>query len=109
MFLPSFGSIYSPFWKPHTAGHFLGLGFNTTRQHMLQSILEGITFRIYDNIKSNEFKKIHKVIVDGGLCQNRQFMQMNADLFNKEIEVRTLDTCWGVAKGAIKSSGMQVE
>ena len=24
-------------------------------------------------------------------------MQMQADMFNKQIEVRSLDTCWGVA------------
>lgn len=28
-------------------------------------------------------------------------MQMQADLFGKDIEVRPLDTCWGVAKGVL--------
>jgi hypothetical protein len=29
---------------------------------------------------------------------------MQADMFDKEIEVRTLDTCWGVAKGVMKAA-----
>lgn len=81
--MPSFGSIFSPYWKPGTMGHFLGLSFNTTSEHLMQSILEAITFRLYDNIKNEEFKHINKIIVDGGLCQNKNFMQLQADVFGK--------------------------
>lgn len=30
-------------------------------------------------------------------------MQMQADMFGIQIEVRSLDTCWGVAKGVLTS------
>lgn len=29
---------------------------------------------------------------------------MQADMFNKQIEVRSLDTCWGVAKGVLTAN-----
>ena len=43
-----------------------------------------------------------KIIVDGGMAANSKFMQTQADMFEgKIIEVRELDTCWGVAKGVL--------
>lgn len=47
------------------------------------------------------------MIVDGGMTVNKQFMQMQADLFGKIIEVRKLDTCWGVAKGVLTAAKAQ--
>lgn len=108
-FFPSFGSIFSPFWKSNIQGGVVGMGFNTTGQHILRSLLDSISFRLYDNIKNKEFSTVRKVIVDGGMTQNKEFMQTQADLFGKEIEVRTLDTCWGVAKGVLTAENMRVE
>jgi hypothetical protein len=34
------------------------------------------------------------------MTANREFMQLQADTFNKVI-VSSLDTCWGVAKGVL--------
>ena len=36
-------------------------------------------------------------------------MQSQANLFNKEIEVRSLDTCWGVAQGVLTTEGLDVK
>lgn len=107
-FFPSFGSIFSPFWKNNVHGGVIGMGYNTTNAHMLKAILDSITFRLYDNIKGPQFQQVKKIIVDGGMSKNPKFMQMQADLFKKEIEVRTLDTCWGVAKGVLAASNTPV-
>jgi glycerol kinase len=99
---PSFGSIFSPFWKTGVPGAIKGLNFNTTNQHLLHGLLEAITFRLYDNIKHHKFDTVKKIIVDGGMAANSKFMQTQADMFEgKIIEVRELDTCWGVAKGVL--------
>jgi hypothetical protein len=37
------------------------------------------------------------------MSTNNQFMQLQADTFNKKIIVKELDTCWGVAKGVLVS------
>jgi len=38
------------------------------------------------------------------MTSNPWLMQMQADIFGKIIEVRQLDTCWGVAKGVLASA-----
>lgn len=82
----------------------MGLSFSTKKEHILRSLLDSITYRLYDNIKNEKFKKITKIIVDGGMTANKQLMQMQADMFGKEVEVRSIDTCWGVAKGVLTST-----
>ena len=85
------------------------MGFSTTRQHLLGALLNSISFRLYDNIKDKQFEDVQKVIVDGGMTKNKEFMQLQADLFQKEIEVRTLDTCWGAAKGVLSAHNIPIE
>jgi hypothetical protein len=40
---------------------------------------------------------------------NREFMQLQADTFNKKVIVSELDTCWGVAKGVLVSKKIEFE
>lgn len=40
---------------------------------------------------------------------NTQFMQFQADTFNKTIIVKELDTCWGVAKGVLVSKNIKIQ
>lgn len=42
---------------------------------------------------------MQRILADGGMTSNPMFMQMQANTFNKVLEVRQLDTCWGVSKG----------
>lgn len=80
-FFPSFGSIFSPYWKTGVSGSIQGLNFNTTNEHILQALLEAITFRLNDNIKHEKFNDVKKIVVDGGMTANKNFMQLQADTF----------------------------
>lgn len=84
-FMPSFGSIFSPFWRSNVQGGVVGLNFSTTKSDILKSLLDSITYRLYDNIKNDKFKQITKIIVDGGMTVNKQLMQMQADMFGKDV------------------------
>lgn len=83
--MPSFGAIFSPFFQNNVKGGLIGVSYNTRKQNILKAILNSITYRLYDNIKNEKFDKIKKIIVDGGMTKNKQFMQSQANLFNKEI------------------------
>lgn len=50
-FMPSFGTIYSPFWKNDVKGAIIGMNFNTKKQNILKALLNSITYRLYDNVK----------------------------------------------------------
>lgn len=69
--MPSFGTIFSPFWQSDVKGGLIGINFNTTKENILKSILDSITFRLWDNIKDEKFKKVTKIIVDGGMTINK--------------------------------------
>lgn len=43
------------------------------------------------------------------MTENKQFMQLQANVLNKKIEVRAIDTSWGVAKGVLLSQGIPIE
>lgn len=70
-FMPSFGTIFSPFWKTDVKGGMIGLNFNTKKEHILKAILDSITFRLFDSIKDPKFKNLTKIIVDGGMTVNQ--------------------------------------
>ena len=40
---------------------------------------------------------------------NHEFMQLQADTFNKKVIASELDTCWGVAKGVLLSKKIECE
>lgn len=106
VFYPTFGRIYSPYWINNMTGGFLGLSLYTNKQHMLRAVIESIAFRVCDNTESKELPKISLFKADGGMTVNPQLMQLQADLLNTKVVVCRLDTCWGVAKGVMRSLKM---
>jgi glycerol kinase len=69
-FMPSFGTIFSPFWLTGVKGGMIGVTFNTRKEHILRAILDAITFRLFDSIKDPKFDNVSKIIVDGGMTVN---------------------------------------
>jgi glycerol kinase len=69
-FMPSFGTIFSPFWQNNVKGGIVGINFNINKSHILKAILDSITYRLFDNIKDEKFKNLKKIIVDGGMTVN---------------------------------------
>lgn len=85
---PSFGEIYAPFWQSGVKGGIVGINLATSFDHILYSLLESIAFRLMDNIKDPFFSEVHNIFADGGMTVNTMFMQLQANLLNKNIEVR---------------------
>jgi glycerol kinase len=44
-FVPALSGLACPYWDRSAAGLWLGMGLETTRDHMLQAVLEGIAMR----------------------------------------------------------------
>lgn len=103
VFYPTFGRIYSPYWQNNMTGGFVGMSLFTNKQHMMRAVLESIAFRVHDNLQSKQLPEIKCFKADGGITNNPLMMQLQADLIGKKVTVCKLDTCWGVAKGAMKA------
>ena len=108
-FVPALSGLGSPHWEPEARGIWLGLGRNQSNQQLMQAILEGIAFRAAEIVISiQEITSVSKaLIVDGGMSQNRYFIQFLADICGCDILLSKMPehTGLGTLKLASRLSG----
>ena len=102
------GLLYTPFLlgertpynDANVRGSFIGLDANTNRADMKRAVLEGITFSLNESIRimRESGKDISRVVSIGGGAKNRQWLQIQADVFDAEVTIRTEEQ--GPAYGA---------
>lgn len=88
-FLPAFTSgISFPYWSD-TRGNIFGISLDTTKEHIVRAVLEGICFRIkdiVDGIIKDTKIKVTRIKADGGVSQNKFILQFLSDILGLEIE-----------------------
>src|SRR5699024_7076569 len=90
----------TPYTDSKIRGTFLGIDISHTRDHFARAVLEGITYSLRDSqeIMRKYFKKTFKQIVSvGGGANNKEWLQMQADIFNTPVV--TLATGQGPGMG----------
>lgn len=102
------GLLYTPFLlgerTPYNdaeiRGSFIGLDANTTAADIKRAVIEGITFSLNESIEimRKNGKDISRIVSIGGGAENRQWLQIQADIFDAEIMTRTEEQ--GPAYGA---------
>lgn len=102
------GLLFSPYLVGERTPHadatirasFIGMDVNHTKKHFVRSVLEGVTFSLKETVdllrQSNN--QIDTIISIGGGTKNKEWLQMQADIFNAEII--TLASEQGPALGA---------
>jgi gluconokinase len=100
IFLPYILGERAPLWDPQAKGVFFGLGINHTRAHMVRAVLEGVIYGVYSIgrviMESNDPAEIY---AGGGFAQSSLWLQILADVFNKEA--RVADDVESSALGAV--------
>jgi glycerol kinase len=88
-FLPTFTSNISfPYWD-NAKGTVFGLTLNTKKEHIIRAVLEGICFRIkdiVDGIIEDTGVSVDRIKADGGVSQNKFFLQALANIIGLEVE-----------------------
>lgn len=111
VFVPALSGLGCPHWDRSAAGLWLGLGLETTRQDLVQALLEGIALRAAEIIAAmSELVAIGATIsVDGGMARNRYFLQFLADAVQKTIMVPSAPdlTALGTARMAMRGAGLR--
>jgi glycerol kinase len=82
LFFPFFTGIASPYWKSEAKAAIIGLTRDTNKNHLTRACLEGVAYSINDLIKSLENdlgQKLKTLKVDGGMCANNLFCDMQAN------------------------------
>src|SRR5699024_3061629 len=90
------GLLYTPFLlgerTPYNdaeiRGSFIGLDANTNAADMKRAVIEGITFSLNESIEimRENGKNISSIVSIGGGAGNRQWLQMQADIFDRSEE-----------------------
>ena len=108
-FVPALTGLGAPHWDQYARGAILGITRGTTNAHIARATIEGITYQVYDLVKSMEAdfgKKGKELRVDGGAAVNDLMMQFQSNLFGfNVIRPKMLET---TALGAAYLAGLAV-
>lgn len=112
-FVPALTGLGAPYWDPQARGTILGIDLDTSIEDLVTAAINSIAFQVDDLIQTIETEtktKIIELLVDGGLSQLQQLMQLQADLSDVVVLKSSIieTTAWGVAKLAFENHGMQV-
>lgn len=89
-FIPALEGLATPYWSPHLEATFEGMTRNTQRAHLIRAGFEAMAFQlrlVLDEFEESTEIKVTSLHVDGGPTKNEKFMQLVADITNKQIIV----------------------
>ncbi|NEM97120.1 gluconokinase [Pontibacter burrus] len=100
LFLPYLLGERAPVWDAGARACFIGMQLNHSRAHFIRAVLEGITYNLYSvaNALEQVTGPISKVYANGGFARSPFWVQLLADVFNKEVHLA--ETYDGSAFGA---------
>jgi len=88
--IPAFAGLSAPYWLPSAKAMFYGITAATNFKHIVRASLESVAYQIVaylEYIQKNEKIDIPKIIIDGGMTNNRFLMQLISNLSQKEISI----------------------
>ncbi|WP_062349987.1 gluconokinase [Bacillus kwashiorkori] len=109
LFLPFINGERAPLWNSEVSGEFYGLSISHKREHLVRACLEGIIYNIYHiGLALEEMRgPARKIVASGGFAKSELWLQILADVFNKEVVVPIShqSSAWGAAWLALYSVG----
>jgi xylulokinase len=106
IWLPYLMGERTPHLDPDARGALLGLSAGHTRAHVVRAILEGVAFSLKDSFTIFEEMRVpvEKVRLGGGGARSTLWRQIQADVYEREVEVLTAEE--GAAYGAAILAGV---
>lgn len=108
-FVPALSGLACPHWDRSAAGLWIGLGLDTTRADLMQSLIEGVALRAAEVIAAMaELLPLGAAIsIDGGMARNPYLQQFLADATGRSIVVPSSTdlTALGTARMAMRGLG----
>jgi glycerol kinase len=109
VFVPALSGMACPHWDRSASGLWLGLGLETTKQDMMQAVLEGIALRACEVVQAmgRHSAKGEFISIDGGMAANPYFGQFLANALNRMVVVAGSAelTALGAARMAMTGAG----
>lgn len=109
-FVPALSGLACPHWDRSASGMWIGLGLDTTRADLMQSLIEGVALRAAEVISAmGELLPLGAAVsVDGGMARNSYLLQVLADVTGLTIIVPSATdlTALGTARMAMRGLGV---
>ena len=109
VFVPALSGLAAPHWDREASGLWLGLNLDTTREDMMQALLEGVALRAAEVMQAmgRLGAKGTAISIDGGLADNPYFGQFLANALGLNVDVASSSdlTALGVARMAMLGAG----
>lgn len=109
------GLLFTPYLVGERTPHadalirasFIGMDSSHTRRDFARAVLEGITFSLNESLEifRQEEKKIDTIISIGGGAKNKDWLQMQADIFNAKIVKFSSEQGPGLGAAMIAATG----
>jgi glycerol kinase len=92
VFVPALSGLACPHWDRSAAGLWHGLSLETTREDMIQSVLEGVAFRTAEVVAAlaNHVPLGKSISIDGGMSKNPYFCQFLANIMDRAVVVSSV-------------------
>lgn len=89
IFLPYLTGERCPDWRADVRGLMHGLDYSHGRMHIVKAAMEGVMYRLYSVYEAISCldKNAVQIRATGGYIRSEAWLQMQADIFNKEILV----------------------
>ena len=89
IYLPYLTGERTPHMDPNAKGIFFGMTLGHNRRHFSRAVMEGVTFSLKDSLEIFDEMglSVDRVIASGGGANSRVWLQMQADIFQKEVVV----------------------
>lgn len=112
IFLPYLSGERGPGYRQLMTASFSGMTSTDTPMDLFQALLEGVLFNLfhcYQVLTQEMPNKNWEIIASGGYTNSPSMLQLQADIFNKEIKVTDISesTAFGAALIASSAIGLQ--
>ena len=110
IFIPAFTGLGAPYWNSEIRASFYGITRDSSKEDIINAAFKSISFQSKEILNCFEKSgiKINILNVDGGMVENKKFVQQLATLLNKNVNVpnNKESTAFGVAALAGISKGV---
>ncbi|WP_100334011.1 gluconokinase [Bacillus alkalisoli] len=108
-FMPYLSGERAPKWNAKAKGGWIGLTLAHSSADMVRSVMESVIYNMYEIHDSLEGQagETNKLLVSGGFARSELWLQMTADIFQKQVHVPSThqSSAWGAAWLALYSLG----
>ncbi|MET3556988.1 xylulokinase [Streptococcus rupicaprae] len=108
LFTPYLVGERTPHVDSQVRGSFIGIDAIHTKAHFTRAVLEGITFSLKDSqrlMQEVAGKRFKRIVSVGGGAKNKDWLQMQADIFNVEVVSLTAEQGPGLGAAMLAAYG----